>query len=515
MKNVPSFFFYIIIFILTPILPSCANTPIPFANQDTHHLPTINNPPLSSTVRNANFSCTGNVHAQVLDLWNNSLKKYYQNQINVGLIKTKDTYVLYNSEEFLHAFVRMARRCNNVEVLSDLAETFYPALNAQVSIPNNPQYLGWVCGGGRICNNKNHLFGTEVNLCSVQFLGLLATISTAIIEDIPEKSQSDIERKFVSQTAISISSHLDRWLSPKMLKTIQARRTMTPAIAVNNTSSYFFTDQDLWAIDLIAELSELHNAKGKVIENDPYFNSLQSKRTQISQLIDLLLSRITISNDSNTAQVRAEIDAGYDRSSAESKFSAYNGNISPVDCTKGDGTSSISVQWKPSYSSPTVGWDFSHTRRLVPALDALRRNKDNLRIVFGYNNPKLNPEELSTAFSNQLIDKIWNQNKEFPLFTNFWNGSNGWYRVGYNNGTGCYSGNPPFGLVDAFPSGGYIEWGRFNPQIKTLGVRLYQLFNSIDATSVAFNKKYYFQGFGSITGRNLELIAFLPTLVDL
>ena len=44
-----------------------------------------------------------------------------------------------------------------------------------------------------------------------------------------------------------------------------------------------------------------------------------------------------------------------------------------------------------------------------------------------------------------------------PLFSNYWSGVNGWYRVAYDNGADqCREGYPPYGLTDSFPTGGYL-----------------------------------------------------------
>lgn len=66
---------------------------------------------------------------------------------------------------------------------------------------------------------------------------------------------------------------------------------------------------------------------------------------------------------------------------------------------------------------------------------------------------------------------VWNGDTIQPLFTNYWNGANGWYRVAYSNGMNrCIEGYPPSGLSDAFPTGGYPTWGRFYPVIIRIGL---------------------------------------------
>jgi hypothetical protein len=74
------------------------------------------------------------------------------------------------------------------------------------------------------------------------------------------------------------------------------------------------------------------------------------------------------------------------------------------------------------------------------------------------------------------------------LFSNYWSGANGWYRVGYDErGSGKPAeGVPPYGLTKSLPTGGYITWAKYNPVIAIIGKRLYELINSTDKTSIQF-----------------------------
>ncbi len=104
-----------------------------------------------------------------------------------------------------------------------------------------------------------------------------------------------------------------------------------------------------------------------------------------------------------------------------------------------------------------TGWDISHARRLVHALDALERNRDAMKAIFSLNDGQLPAIGLPSAFAGTLVAVVWNGDTANPLFSNHWSGANGWYRVAYDNGTGqCREGSPPYGLADSFPTGGYI-----------------------------------------------------------
>jgi len=111
---------------------------------------------------------------------------------------------------------------------------------------------------------------------------------------------------------------------------------------------------------------------------------------------------------------------------------------------------------------------------------------------------------------------VWNGDKENPLFSNYFSGANGWYRVAYDIGIGqCREGTPPFGLTISFPTGGYITWARHNPTIGLLGQRLYELTSSDDGKANPFIVKYYKGLKKSVPVQNINLarFMFLPSLV--
>jgi hypothetical protein len=128
---------------------------------------------------------------------------------------------------------------------------------------------------------------------------------------------------------------------------------------------------------------------------------------------------------------------------------------------------------------PDVGWDISHARRLAHVLDALVRNQTAIAETWGGLGVDVSWTRITRAFAKNLVAKVWNGDSQFPLFANYWNGANGWYRVAYDNGTGqCREGTPPFGLTASFPEGGYAAWSRYQPTIGRLGFQLYALFKS-------------------------------------
>jgi hypothetical protein len=489
-------------------------------------LPVIARTPTASHLAAPDFSCNGDVHAQAIQLWEQEARSYFSKQINSNLNKNGDVYVLYYTQAELQSFVEMTRRCKDRQQIAELADTLNPVFASLRPLPNAPSTRGWVCTGGHTCTSANHQLGKEVQLCSAQFLGLIGAVATDIVETVPFGQQTATEKAFVVNAATAMATQVDNWLSPTYFKSVIARTQMTPADAKDGRSTYFFVDKDLWMMATLSDLAELHQAGIKPSDAGMQaFKSLQSKHNQIGDMFNLLLARITLIDAKNGT--RAEIDRGYWRNYADSKYAIYSATTSPVLCQKnflGLMQENTRIKSKASYLDSNLGWDLSHARRLVPAFNTFTRNRTKLATTFGYNNPLFDPIKLQRAFANQIVDKIWNRDRKYPLFSNFWDGSNGWYRAGYKSGIrgDCRPGQAPYSLAWSFPTGGYLQWGKFNNTIRTLALRLYQLFNSTDPTSRGFVSKYYrvlerpSGAYGkSFNGHDLWMLAFLSSLPNI
>jgi hypothetical protein len=158
----------------------------------------------------------------------------------------------------------------------------------------------------------------------------------------------------------------------------------------------------------------------------------------------------------------ADLDRGYWRLYADNCYAGYEAGLKPVVCLplQVDKTRfSIEIR-VPADKVPqrqNTGWDISHARRLVHALDAMERNRDAMKYVYSLDDAQLLAIGLPVAFTNTLHAVVWNGDASQPLFSNYWSGAIGWYRVAYDNGTGqCREGYSPYGLTDSFPTGGTL-----------------------------------------------------------
>ncbi|MBS0457782.1 MAG: hypothetical protein JSS44_10685 [Proteobacteria bacterium] len=456
------------------------------------------------------FTCTGPVHAQAIQLWERSARPYVTQQLQNGLNKSGNVYVLYYTQEELQSFVEMTRRCKDLQQIDELASTLNMSFAALRPLPDDPTSTGWVCTGGSTCTTTNKLLGKEVPLCSMQFLGLIGAIATNIVENVRPDRRTPAESAFLENASSTMALQVNRWLSPDYSAWVDDRLHMTPTSVKDGSAKYFYQDKDLWLKTALSDLAELQQASVNMgTAGAAALKQLQSKRDLIAKMFSLFLKRTTI--ESSVYGPRATLDKGYWRLYTDNRYARYNDTASPVSCNKDDQgrmIKSLRVQSTPDYIDVDMSWDISHARRLVPALDTFVRNKANITKVFGYSSNAFDPVMLQRAFANQIVDTIWNKDRTHPLFSNFWDGQNGWYRVGYDNGTGeCRSGEAPYSLAWSFPTGSYPQWGAFDSTIRTLGRQLYQLVSSPEAAP--FIDRYYPQLKPSSTPKEIRDIWML------
>jgi hypothetical protein len=462
------------------------------------------------------FTCGGNVENEVWSLWDTNVKKVISERfVNKRLLSHGDVYALYDFQTYTHNLVAMARRCKRITRLREVAgliETTYSKLE-----PSAPDSSGrqWVCRGGTICNEKNGLLYKEVPLASIQFLGVATSVANALATS--KTSLTDADKIFIRETVQISIEHLKRWSDKTSVEIIRKSRMATSMDVRTGSSSLLFTDKPLWMLSIYAEVAGILNSPQltdipKLKPHDKLQLSLH-----LSELFQFFQARISIQNKHNTRlgfAPLADLDRGFWRRYADNRYSGYVGTEKPVRCASSDGTKdklnmTVAVPVEKVPKREDIGWDISHARRLVHALDSLERNRLNLIKVFSLKDDQYSQEYITRAFANTLVEIVWNGSERAPLFSNYWSGANGWYRVAYDDGTGqCREGIPPFGLTDSFPTGGYVIWAKYNSTVGVLGKQLYSSLHSSKPEDTAFITHYYSQ-----LRTPLGKIMFFPSLV--
>ena len=164
----------------------------------------------------------------------------------------------------------------------------------------------------------------------------------------------------------------------------------------------------------------------------------------------------------------------------------------------------------------TTSWDISHGRRFVPVFSTLDRLRRLTGSHFDYF-PRL---------CRQFEMAVWNGDTGRPLFSNFMDGSNGWYRVGYAGRSGF--GYGPWALSNVAVDGGWGLWADKCPNISSrLGAALWAMMTSTAPATVRFRTRNFvpagahWEGGSRVNGSttaytlsdNAAMLAFLPPQV--
>lgn len=444
------------------------------------------------------FRCSGPLELDVWKIWDEQAMGWANSQLIESRLKARgDSYALYDVEILFHNLLAMAQRCQRVDRQLQLAAIANSAYATLEVAPGGEKGRAWVCRGGNVCNTSNKLINTEVMLTSVQFLAFSASLANGI----NRQTLVEIPRNFVDETIAIASEHLIRWGNLQERMALRKRIQARPEDIKDGSSALFLTDKELWQISIYADLAGLLQAKNSS-EAKPRFTAdefVVLKET-LTLLLRLVNSRITTSHVSLNGSLKenlADLDAGFWRLYSTNKFASYSGSEKPMTCVPdADNPGKFKIINNLDASAigvvKNIGWDISHARRLVHFFDALDRNRTAITNIFGIPASDMPSSEVFEAFARQLHVKVWNQDLQRPLFSNYFSGANGWYRVAYDNGTGqCVEGTPPYGLSDSFPTGGYIAWAAYIPGLQTLGEKLFQLTKSQALADTEFLTKYY------------------------
>lgn len=464
------------------------------------------------------FRCGGKLEREIWAMWDESARQFLREEMLLSrLKKSGDTYALYDTQVYAHNLVSMAARCGRVARLKEFAELVDLALDELTDLPNAAPRSGqgWICRGGRVCNATNKLLNSEVTLNSQQFLAL----SVRVAGELAAEPDWPANRRFVERVTTTATYHLQRWTAGKDPLRVAERLQAKAGDVRDGQSRLFFTDQDLWILDIAAEVSGVLAARPEMAAPLPNGGLAGAVREGVIGLLDLLKQRVVqlpLNSPAIGKAVGADIDRGFWRLYRDSRYAGYGGSDKPAECTPGK-PPRLLVPADKVPTVDTIGWDFSHARRLVHVTDSLQRNRAALQRTFEVPAGSMPSPDLPRQFAAQLAGTVWRGDRDYPLFANYWDGTNGWYRVAYDIGTGnCLEGYAPSMLSEAFVTGGFVVWGYHYPIIGELGQQIYRLSQSPDARAREFIAAYYTQlaPKASTNNRMLTQLMFWPSVVQ-
>jgi hypothetical protein len=335
--------------------------------------------------------------------------------------------------------------------------------------PDSTKTLIWVWANG------NTTYVRECDLCNSQFYHPAVRL-LRIITTLPSSQRTQAMQDFVSWYApVLTHDHLLRLLWRDNGALIQKYQ---------NTPNYIM-DLDLW---LVAGTSELLGANA----NDPNLVPLTSaEKSQLQQAVQVAVQALQTSyrtyypgtqNFQGTVVGSVSYFNGEPiaRGDPDYAYSGYTGQIFPT-------PSDAKVQ-------PGVSWDISHFYRFPIFLRSLYDNRKATGVNF--------PSSDIQLVANQLMYKNFQGNFNLPLYNNYFDGSNGWFRVGYN---GPNFGYPPAQYCNSsanvgpntepcLTTGAVQGWGLiafFSSDLTALQHSLTTLAWSQDTMQIMFRDRYY------------------------
>lgn len=398
----------------------------------------------------------------------------------------------YNLESAARGALNMASVKKDVALLDELA-AFYVAYEGRFTTvgamramtqydtsllvvgSDSAETLIWVWPAGNVT------YVRECDLCNSQFYYPAARL-LRIISTLPVPERTPSMQAFAAWYAPVITrDHLLRLFWRANGSTMQRVQALPGKI----------NDEDLWMAAATAEVLGANT-------NDPALVPIAD--TESSQLQQALKTIVQALQNNNRTYYPSTQNF---QKQAVGSVSYFNGQFTTPSDTDPDYLfSGYTGQPFPTAGNAAVNrnasWDISHFRRVPVFLRAMYDNKK----VTGLDFPSSDEVRLVT---NQLLYQNFQGDYRLPLFNNYFDGSNGWYRVGYH---GQKFGYPPAQYCDASEAGtasGYAApclipgtlqgWGAvafLNPDLVELQHSLAGLALSTDPARIAFRDRYYY-----------------------
>jgi len=262
---------------------------------------------------------------------------------------------------------------------------------------------------------------------------------------------------------------VDNW------KSLASRRTLP-----GPRYRYAMSDVQLWLLGTAAEVLGAHKDAPELVPLSAV--ELQNLTAAVAAGTAALQTERHLATDGapdGTTRERASyFDGDYD----DHPDFAFSGNVEPELPTK-----------ERAHPHRGTSWDVSHFYRVPVVMRSLYDNRQATGAAFP------TPRDL-LVLSHQLVFVVFNRDWERPLFKNFFDGNDGWYRVGYG---GSGTGYPPSLMCSQAPGskrpclmpGAVMGWGllaEFDPELAHLEDSLVALAASKSEQARTFRDRYYF-----------------------
>ena len=446
---------------------------------------------------------------RIHDAWQ-ALTEYLQSSVSHS---GTTPYVLYEVQILTAPLLRYALRHRDSDLLDSLASIYAGAAD---TLTWTDQYVFYYFPDPGIRASTHTLdraypiwvdpnSGAESVLVSAQFLYAVSRLVRYAAE-LDANSRSAALQEIIERFGDVLSDHYRRWVlgvtvddslharGPFQLRGWGCRyngqyvetgmnhtrlTNLRLAWALGDDSSPKYcnavTDSDLWIYAGVANLVAACEADPSIGPEDQ--TELDAYRLYLDTASVLLASRAQYRPcqdfDGNSTEC-AGFDEGMWDDHPGHAYTGYTGDAFP----------------DPNQQARAegVGWDVSHARRLVEVMETLYELAPDLGLDF----PN---DRFMTGLARNLAHIIFLGDERLPLFTNFCDGTNGWYRVNYSGRTGF--GYAPSDLSIALLTGGYALWIEYYLPLKRVYEATYAMITSQDPEVQAFWHDHYEQCFYS------------------
>jgi hypothetical protein len=407
-----------------------------------------------------------------------------------------------SAELFLRPALWAARACGDLRTLDEIAQYYLLMLEQTETVgallkrPNltmeASQRLGQTDRSARTFAAPFGDQTGEAELFISQWLHPAALL-VRLISLLPQERRTSAMKSFAAQyTPFIVAEHLDRYLVQECLpapgggpcvahmeRWKRAMRGLKGPVPWDTAMS----DIDLWLIASAAEILGAHS-------NDPALAPLRPD--QVALLRSAVETGIRFFQSKRTDYPETKDFAGRRVGSA----SYFNGDYTAHSDYDYSGVTSDKFPL-PSQKKVYAGasWDIGHAYRVPVFLRALYENRKATGSAF----PAYHDLEMVV---NQYLYRVFNGDFQYPLFHNFLDGSDGWFRVGFN---GPGFGHPPSLYCNmrndqqrCMTPGSIIGWGQLafvNSDLARLEQALVSLGLDDKLQTREFRDRYYFYGY--------------------
>jgi hypothetical protein len=407
---------------------------------------------------------------------------------------------LFNVELILRPALSAARACNDLATLDEVALYYTAMLEKSQTIGSLlklPNLLGEsrdrMKGSDPSARTFSARFGPgmigEGELFNSQWLHPAALL-IRLISQLPEQERTPGMRIFLNRfVSFLVREQLLRFLVEQPLPMLGGQpcrgRVERWELAMKGLRGdkhwdTAMSDIDLWLLSSAAEVLGAH-------ANDPGNVAIDEK--EVFELRHALQVGVRFFQSKQAPLAKTRNFKGQPVETA----SYFNGDYDGLPEMRG--TAVTGKDFPVDEVAPArqgASWDIGHMYRVAIFLRTLFENRKATGVLF----PQFSDLQ---AVVNQYLYKVFNGNFERPLFRNNFDGSDGWFRVGYN---GPGSGQPPSTFCDmhdvtrlCMTPGSIVGWPELsfvNSDLVLLEQAVINLAFDVRPAAREFADRYYF-----------------------